>query len=382
MTEQERQEKLEREDRIKRRKEAAKSFITGMNDADKQRFITYLAYLALLVLAILSSSLSLLFDPSQFDFKAYIIAVAFNIAFGVMGLVLSLKDGRLSNETRRKGNLYETKQEFKRQANLIVDDDSFRQWNDEFYKKNKLDHIKNDLARININTLDYLKVSDSDLETLKNEDIEYNGKVLDKITPYQYEIIVKYRNGDFVYKKLPCSFFKSETYKDEYKEYADSEGKNDKVEAMSFIYRIAMIILIPAIFGLAVVNPTSAGAKTIAYDTASRIMNVLTSIFLGYSLAHDEAARLTKSLIFKINAIKQYLVELATGIFVPISRDEQQLKKLAEIRAKREKEVLDPPEKNDDGDVVEMTEEEYQTYLENAKKQLEEQTEQTKKDLQ
>ena len=49
MNEQERQEELERRDRIKRRKEAAKSFITGMNDADKQRFITYLAYFGLFV---------------------------------------------------------------------------------------------------------------------------------------------------------------------------------------------------------------------------------------------------------------------------------------------------------------------------------------------
>ena len=361
MNEFEKQEELERKDRARRRK-AARDFITNMNDADKQRLITYLAFLGLMVFSILSTSMTLLFDPENFDFKRYVISVSFNIVFSIIGLILSLKDGRLSNETRRKGLLFDTRQEFEQNANLIVDEDSFRQWSDNDYEKRKLNYIKNELSRINIKTIDYLKVPEKDFELLKTEDIEFEGNVLDKLTPYQYEIVEKYRKGDFVYKKIPYNFFKSDSYRDEYKYYADSGDKNNKVEALSFLYRIAMIILVPAIFGLAAVSPATAGAKTIAFETASRIMNVLTSIFMGYSLAHDEATRLIKSLIFKIKVIKQYLVDLDTQIFVPKSRTEQQMEKLREIRERRKAQATVVPEENE---YIEMSEEEYKKYLEN-----------------
>lgn len=316
-----------------------KKAIAAANDADKQRLTTYLAYIAVVLIAILSSSLNLLFDLSNFDAKKYAISVCFNIAFGVVALLLSLKDGRLSNETRRKGELYETKQEFKKQSSFIVDDDSFRQWNDELYEKEKLDYIKTELSKINITDLDYLKLNDKQLKTLLTEEIEFNNKALDKINEDQLETIKKYRDGKFVYKKLPYTFFKSEFNENEYKQYADIEGTNKKIELYAYVYRIAMIVMVPAILGLAVVNPTSAGAKTIAYDMVSRVTNVCTSIFLGYSLAHDESRRLINSLIYKIEKIKQYLVDLETGIFVPKSRDEIQIQKLTKIREKRKEEA-------------------------------------------
>ena len=111
------QEEYEKKDARRRRVEAFKNTISSMNDADKQRLVTYFAYIAVILLAVLSSSLNLIFDPKNFDFKRYVISVCFTIAFSTIALLLSLKDGRLSNETRRKGELYETKKELIRKCN-------------------------------------------------------------------------------------------------------------------------------------------------------------------------------------------------------------------------------------------------------------------------
>lgn len=360
------EKELQREQQ--KRLDAIRNQIKSLNDADKQRITTYLSYLACIVLAVLTSTLNLIFDVDNFDAKTYAISVCFNIVFGVVSLVLALKDGRLSNQTRRKGELYDTREEFKEQSRQIVDDDSFSQWNDQYYEKQKLEYIKAELSAVNINDLDYLEVSDKEFEQLQTEDIEFKEKPLDKLNELQYEVVKKFREGKYTFKKLNYSFFKRNGIENEYKRYADSEGKDKKIEFVAYLYRIAMIVIIPAILTLASISPVKSNGASVAYTMVSRIMNVCTSIFLGYSLAHDEATREILTLSYKISVIKQYLVDLAVGIFVPKSRTEEQMKKLEEIRKKRE--PVKTEEKEETVEIY-MTQEQYDEYL---KQQEEEKT--------
>lgn len=346
MSEQDRinQTRAENAHKRTRKKGQFSNFITNLSDSDKQRFITFLAYIVIVLVAVLSSYLQVQFGTDEnFKLSVFITNLAFNLAIGILALLLSIKDGRLSNETRRKGDLYETKKEFKQKSVQIVDVDSFRQWNDKTYEDERLDYIMTELAQINIYDTEYLFVSDADLEKLTEEPCECvathdNKEVivqLDKIDEYQYESIKYYRSGKFKFKKLPYSFFKSGTGRNEYKFYADNEGRDQKIEVIAYVYRIIMIVVFSVIISLAIVNPTGANGKQVAYDTVSRVANAVISIFMGYSLAHDEKNRLIDGLLFKIDKIEQYLTDIESGTFIPLNKSDVIRIKIEEIRKKR-----------------------------------------------
>lgn len=324
-----------------------KAYTNSLDDAAKQRFITFIAYVGVLSLAILSSSFGLLFDIENFNATRFITGVCFNIAFSLIALILSLKDGRLTNQSKKVGELFETKKVFKSKVDQIVDDDAFRQWNDYKYEKEREEYVLNELAAIGIYDWQYLQISEKDLYELMStpkEDIHFRVSrrdnredicSLDQITEYQYQVIMLYRQGKYTFNKLNHSYFKNQVGRNDYKYYADNQDKDTKLEFWAFFYRICMIIIFSAIFSLAIINPSESSSSQIIYDTISRIVNVCFSIFFGYSLAHDEAQRLIKSLEFKIGMIEQYLVDITSGIFVPKHRDEIIRAKLDEIRSNK-----------------------------------------------
>lgn len=321
-----------------------KAYREGLDDAGKQRLITYLAYLGVVALAVLSSSLSLLFDIENFDAVRFATGVCFNIAFSLIALILSIKDGRLGNDTKKAGELFETKKEFKQTVDQIIDDDSFRQWTDYDYEKERKDYVMSELNKISIYDFQYLVIPEATLEKLKSEPLdnityrksrktnEIDTCSLDQITEYQYQVIKLFREGKFTFRKLKHDFFKSQDGRNDYKHFGDIQDQDTKATFFAFFYRIMMIVIFSGIMALAVVNPNKSPVEQIAFDILSRIFNVCVSIFFGYSLAHDEARRMIDSLCFKITKIKSYLVDISTGIFVPKGRDEIIKEKIEEIR--------------------------------------------------
>lgn len=328
-------------------KERLKAYKDSLDDAAKQRFITFVAYIGVITLAILTSSLSLLFDIDNFNATRFITGICFNIAFSLIALILSLKDGRLGNQSKKVGELADVKREFKNTVDQVVDDDAFRQWNDHHYEKEREEYILTELINIGIYDWQYLAISEQDLKDLlvaPKENITFRVSrrenridtcSLDQITEYQYQVIMLYRQGNFKFPKLNHSFFKHQAGKNDYKYYAENQDKDTKMEFWAFFYRIMMIVIFSGITALAVINPTQSEGSQVLYDIISRIVNVVFSIFFGYSLAHDEARRLVRSLGFKISIIKQYLVEVSTGIFVPKNRNELIKAKLEEIMANK-----------------------------------------------
>ena len=92
-------------------RERFKNTLTKFNDSEKQRILTWLCYVAVISLAILTSSLTLFFDTENFNASVFFCSLCFNLAIAILMLILSLRDGRLSNETRKSGELYEIKKE-------------------------------------------------------------------------------------------------------------------------------------------------------------------------------------------------------------------------------------------------------------------------------
>lgn len=375
MTEQERKEakRLKRLDKIKETAQNA-------TNSDKQRFITYLAYFSIIAVSIFSSCLSVIFGLEQFNFTRFITNLCFNVAIAIVGLILAWRDGELSNETRKRGLLYETRQLFKKIVKLIIDADSFRQWNDLLFEKERKEYILTELSKVQIYEWEYMRISLDDLSDLRKapkENIEYydeNGIkqlcVLDEITDIQYYTILKYRKGKFKFEKLPYTFFKSKLGANMYKKYADELDKERKIKIWALTYRVLVVVIFSTIFALAIINPNDSDSNQVLFDTISRISNLVISLFMGYTLAHDKANREIECLEYKIEIIQQYDDELQCGLFVPKNRNQILMEKIASLREKKvaENEITTKtinnttPTENvaETGEIeIEMTQEEY-----------------------
>lgn len=313
-------------------------------NSNKQRFITYVCYVGIVVVSVLASCLSVVFGiKDNFDSSRFITNLCLNIAFAILALILAWKDGEMSFKQRKKGPLFEITQMFKQSVRLIVDADGFRQWNDVLYERERKDYIMTELASVQVFDYEYLLISDEDLESLKQDardDIKLytkeSGKIetitLDQITDLQFEVITVFRQGKFDFPKIPYTFFKTQENVNAYKKYAKEADRNRKTKIWALIYRVAMILIFSAIFALAIINPNQSDGKQIAVDTALRIFNMCSSMFMGYSLAHDEEARLIDSLGYKVGVITDYITDLDTGVFVPMSRSAEINKKITDKR--------------------------------------------------
>lgn len=313
---------------------------------DKQRLITYLAYVLIVVVSILASTLSVVFGIGEnFDGARFATNLCLNVAFAIIALILAWKDGELASDQRKSGLLYEMKEEFKKTVKLIIDTDGFRQWNDKLYEREKKDYIVTQLANAQIYDYEYILICEDDLKSLlesPRNDIQYFNKeknktetiALDEITEHQYEVIKFFKNGDFEFPKIPYTFFKSIDNTNSYKKYATEADKTRKIKVFTLVYRVVMIVIFSIIFALAIINPNQSDGKQVVFDTVSRIFNMVVSVFMGYSLARDEATRLRDSLGYKIGIINDYITDIETGAFVPLNRSEEINLKINERREK------------------------------------------------
>lgn len=333
--------------------------------SDKQRLTTYLAYIGIIGISIFSSFLSVIFGIEHFDSSRFITNLAFNIAIAVLGLVLAWKDGELSNQTRKTGTLFDIRQKFDKSVKIIVDHDSFRQWTDVFYETKRRSYIMNLLSRIGIYEYEYLLISEKDLERLKTEPLEnvkYREKgkeytiALDDITEVQYYKLLRLRHSQIKYEKLPFTFFLSRETEDEYQVYAKEQEHNKKEKVLALTYRIGSLVMLSVIIALSVVNPTESKADQVLFDTIGRIFQLFASMFMGYTIAHDEGEREIKCLEYKCRIIELYDNDTQTGLFAPKNRDELIKEKIAELRDKK---MRDNDIHLGESEVIEIDEEDY-----------------------
>ena len=313
-------------------------------NSDKQRLATYLAYVAIIGISIFSSCLNVIFGTENFDQTRFITNLCFNVAIAILGLVLAWKDGELSNETRKSGQLYEARKMFDKIVKIIVDSDAFRQWADIFYEVKRKEYIMNLLSTFGIYDYDYLLISEKDLETLKHEPLEnivyrYKGQeykvCLDEITETQYYQLLKLRKNPIKYERLPFTFFLSRKLVDEYQKYAKEQESNKKQKVLALAYRVGSLVILSAIIALSIINPTKSSASQVAFDTIGRIFQLCTSLFMGYTIAHDEGKREIACLEYKASVIELYDNDCQNGIFVPKNRSEVIAEKIATLREKK-----------------------------------------------
>lgn len=363
-------EKIEKKSKLREK-------LANASDSDKQRATTYLAYVGIIGVSLFSSFLSVIFGLDHFDSSRFITNLCFNVAIAILGLILAWKDGELSNETRKRGPLYEARQLFKRIVLLIIDVEAFRQWNDILFKRERKEYIITELSKSQVYDYEYLLISEEDLEKLKSEplaDIVYRDDkgihtcALDQITEVQYYNILRFRKGKFKFEKLPYTFFKSRLGINRYKKYAETQDDERKIKLWALTYRVLVVVAFSTIFALAIINPTESNGKQVLFDTISRISNLFVSLFLGYSLAHDEAVKEVNLIEYKCEIIQQYDDELKSGIFVPKDRNEIIMEKIRKMQEEKMKELEenDPisQEVEETKEIeIEMTKEEYQKYL-------------------
>lgn len=354
---------------------------------NKTRIITWLSYLLIIAVIVLSSALQMIFDIENFDWIRFATNLCFSLSIAILSMILSMKDGEITNESKKTGDYAETKKTFGECLKKIIDRDVFRQFCDIIYIRERKSYIESNLASVSVFNSNYMNISDDDLKTLrkepkmcvigKNDDNSEIKKPLDIISDLQYYTIKKYRDGHFKFPKIEYTFFISRNSKNSYKYQASLQQKQKNTKVLSILYRCLLITIISAIFALAVVNPNDGSGKQIAFDVVSRMFTLITSVFFGYMISYDEMKQNIDALQYKIDIINQYDVERSTGSFKPIDVEEQVLRKIekieAERRAKEEEyranviqpEIVKEVVENQENKYVEieMSEEEYQDYI-------------------
>lgn len=372
----------------KQKIEKKKTAYTEYANENKQRVFTWLAYLVVLVVAVLSAFLQVLFDTDNFNVTRFVTNLCFSVGISVIILILSMKDGELNNETSKKGYYYEAKQRFKNMLALVVDREIFKQFCDVLYERERANYIDDQLSQFQVVNTNYMKVSEKDLEQLKEEpkkcvigyDQEGNEiiKPLAEITETQYQAIMKYKSGEFRFQKLDYTFFTAKSGKNNYSYQADVLRRQHKLKIYAVLYRVIMIVILNGILALAMVNPNKTSIGQILFDVASRILALVTSMVLGYMIANDIKKQNAEQLEFKSDVIQQFIDEKDTGAFKPVDREqelmnrinakEEQRKKEQEEREKNiiTPEVITPQEKETPKDQVleiEMTAEQYEQFI-------------------
>jgi hypothetical protein len=346
----------------------------------KQRIVTWLAYAAIIALSIITSLGDFLFDFDKFNPSKFAAKVSISICIVILVMLMSSKDGQITNEDRKTGNYFEAKERFKAKRNMIVNLDWFRQWADgPLYERERKAAIVDALAEYGIAEYEYMMVSDADFNDLRNGPKECaigdKTKPLAELSDPQWKV-VKYLRTGFRFKPLEYSYFTSSANAGGYAYYANLRANQRKRKIFAIAYRVFMVVVTTAVFMLAAFKESGGGAAQIAYDTSSRLATLLSSAFMGYSLANDEMRENISAIEFKIEKIDQYLVETQSGEFVPVSRDERIREKIREMERQKAEEAkrkaestiipeVVEPKQNDPGYMeIEMTEEEYKAFAE------------------
>lgn len=348
-------------------------------NADKQRLVTYVAYVVVVVVAVFISFWNVIFGTDNFNVGRFVANLSFNIAIAVLILVLAWRDGELTNQTRKKGLLHDARQTFDKIVKIVVDRFAFQQWNDNFYEVKHKEFIMNLLSTFGIYDYDYLLISENDLKKLQNEPLEnityrYKGKEyivsLDAITESQYYKLLKIRKNPPRYERLPFTFFLSRQSVDEYQRYAKEQERNKKQKVIALSYRVVSLLIFSGIIAFSIVNPIKSSASQVAFDTAGRMFQFVTSMFMGYTIAYDEGKREIESLDYKCQIIQAFDDDVQNGIFVPKDRNEVIAEKVALLREQRIKEngINHLTMQGDQIKEVEleMTPEQYQNFITNT----------------
>lgn len=335
----------------------------------RQRIITYLCYLIIVATAVLSSVISMTFGLEQFNASKFAFNLCMSLAIGLTSLLLAMRDGEMVNDDRKTGDYSEAKKNFKDTRAKIIDVGIFRQYTDAVYERERrsyVDSVLDGLFMPSFYKHEYLEVSDKEFKSLRESPMLYEKKdgskvPLDVLSKGQYKAIKQFRDGRYKFNKLDYSFFISRG-RNGYKAQADLQDKERANKIMAVLYRGAVIALSATIFALAMVNPTSASGQQVAFDGFSRIWTMITSLFMGYTIANDEMKKDIGSLEYKVEIIEQYFNEKDAGTFKPQNVDEQILKKIAEKEKEKAKvevmpmpepqPMLPPPEKNVEKEVI------------------------------
>lgn len=358
----------------------------------KQRALTWASYAAIIVLSVISSCYQLFFDLEHFDSTKFITKLAISVTIAIFAMLLSIRDGETTNETRKSGDYYDIKQAFAAKLKLLINKEWFKQWCDEIlYVRERKAYVMELLNQYNIFDYEYVLVQEDDLKRLLDNParcrigIDADGKpvekALDQIDEFQLKGIRKIKKGiDF--PKLEYTYFTSRNSRNGYKYQATLQETQRRRKIWALAYRIMVIAITTSIFALAIVNPFDSSTEQVIYDTISRVTTLLTTCFMGYTIANDEMLENMDSLEFKGDKIDEYLTERESGSFVPVSRDERIKARIEELERKRKEEaeaavnsivdpIVEPPEEPPkpvgtaiapvEGEVViEMTQEEYE----------------------
>ena len=342
-------------------KKAKRSYANVNLPFGKQRVITWLAYVSIIVLSVLASCYELLFDLQQFDGTKFVTKLSISICIAIMALLMAIKDGKTTNESKKKGDYYETKQRFKAKVDTLVNKDWFRQWCDGvLYERERKSAITAILNEYGITEYEYMLVSDADLAALQSEPRECavgggKTKPLDAITANQAKLLKMLRT-DFRFKQLDYSYFTSMSSGGGYAYYANLKENQRKRKIFALVYRVFMILMTTSIFALAVINPHNESAAQVAFDTTGRITTLLSSVFMGYTLANDEMNENIDAMIFKIEKIDEYLIEKESGQFVPVSKDDEIRARIEAIERRKAEEARKAAESVITPDVISPTE--------------------------
>lgn len=346
----------------------------------KARIATWLSYVAVLTLSVLASCYELIFDFDGFDATKFATKLSISMCIAIMGLLMSIKDGKDTNEGKRFGDYYEAKKAFADKIASIANKEWFKQWADGvLYPRERKSAIMAILNEDGVDDYAYMQVSDEDLKALESGPRmcavgrDGEGKPIERplepLSKRQSALVRSLRAG-FKFKQLDYTYFTSATDGSGYSYYANLKEKQQRRKAFALFYRVLMIIMTTSIFALAVINPHGEDIGQVAFDTVGRITTLLSSVVMGYCLANDEMRENMDSMAFKAEKIDEYLVEKESGSFVPKSKDEIVRAKIEEIERRKKKEAEragktsedNPPKKEDppteDVVEIEMTEDE------------------------
>lgn len=319
-----------------------RNFKEFVRDYSRNKLIIAGAFILMTALVVLVALWNVNFDISKIKDPNFLSNLAFIYGIVVFALFISIAMFDNFLDERGKGTLYEAKTYYfnnvnnlaKRKMNYI-----FRQYSHYRYLRNRENLINKLLYKIGFETNDILSLSKEQIHTLINKPLIVGELAFDTIDDFQYQALMKIKDGEIDYPEIDDSYYFSDEDKDEYYENARSGSKKKKIQINSIVYKLVILLLSSIIITSAVLNKSDKTIYELIFKAVSYVFTLYGGILSGMFISIDKANITTKQYRFKGRMIEECINDYDTGIFVPEDISEKVKQKVAMIQEAEEKAI-------------------------------------------
>ena len=318
---------------------------------DKTGLMTKLGYVAIFLFILLSSFVTIGFNPDKLTETAFWVMLAVKIGITGAILIVSIADGKhnlkrdkLSDYSRALRESENSVEEIYKR-NLVV---FYPEYNDVRFEREKADFIKNRLHEVGLVKDRILELGEAELFNLLLEPLVGNlpdGTPFthDVITKQQLKVILKIKSGKITLHKFDVGFFISKSEDSNYSFQYKSKVNRKRIETQGSLIKFAMVAMITILIATIIPDALNGDIWAAIIAIAGHLVTSVSAIITGYGVANDSIGVLTGLNRFKEESNKTFIIELDLGTFVP-SKDADILETLLKTTVEAAEEIIEAPE--------------------------------------